>query len=150
MTQHSMDEDLYSRIRDLCAKGNDLANEGQFEKACYLYRDALKLVPEPIEDWEATTWILASIGDMYFMDGRIEKAIQPFEDAVRCPGGLGNPFIHLRLGECYWELGQLDRAADELTRAYMAKGIEVFETEDPKYLQVLKTRIKPPLGQSDL
>jgi tetratricopeptide (TPR) repeat protein len=150
MTQSAMDEGLHSRIRDLCAQGYALAQEQQFEKAYGFYQDALTLVPRPIEDWEATTWILAAIGDLYYLAGRMEKAVDVFEDAVRCPGGLGNPFIHLRLGECFLELGQEDRAADELTRAYMVKGKEVFEKEDPKYFRFLETRLNPPMGQIGL
>jgi hypothetical protein len=36
----------------------------------------------------------------------------------------------------------MDRAADELTRAYMGGDEEIFDNEDPKYFQFLKTRIK--------
>jgi hypothetical protein len=62
------------------------------------------------------------------------------------PDALGNPFLHLRLGQCRFELGDLDRAADELARAYMADGEDVFDGEDPKYLAFLKTRLQPPPG----
>jgi hypothetical protein len=58
----------------------------------------------------------------------------------------GNPFLHLRLGQCRFELGDLDRAADELARAYMGDGEDVFEDEAPKYLAFLKTRLQPPSG----
>jgi tetratricopeptide (TPR) repeat protein len=142
MAEHELDESVYSRIRDLCAKGDALATQQQFEKAFAFYRDALNLVPRPVEEWEATTWILVAIGDLYFMAGKFEKSFGAFEDAVRCPSGLGNAFIHLRLGECCFELGQPDRAADELTRAYMGAGREIFAKENFKYLQFLETRIK--------
>ena len=121
MERQTLDEAIHSKIRDLCAKGDALVQEKQFEQAFGFYRDALNLVPPPAEDWEATTWILAAIGDLYFMAKMTPNALKAFEDAVRCPGGLGNPFIHLRLGQCYLDLGQEDRAADELTRAYMAQ-----------------------------
>jgi tetratricopeptide (TPR) repeat protein len=150
MTQHSLDDSTHKQITELCERGDALVEEQQFEKAFYCYRDALNLVPEPAEDWEATTWILSAIGDLYFAEGKFEKAIGAFQDAVGCPGGLGNPFIHLRLGECFFELGDQLRAADELTRAYMGAGREVFDTEDPKYLTFLATRLKPPAGQNSL
>jgi hypothetical protein len=35
----------------------------------------------------------------------------------------------------------MDRAADELTRAYRNDGLEIFEDEEEKYLMFLKTRI---------
>ena len=150
MSGHSLDQSVYEQIKDLCAKGDALAAEREFKKAHGFYAAALNLIPEPIENWEATTWIIAAIGDLYFLDGKTERALGAFKDAVRCPGGLGNPFIHLRLGECCFELGQHDRAADELTRAYMGAGRDIFANEDPKYLQFLGTRIKPPAGQSEL
>ena len=65
----------------------------------------MQLIPEPETEWEATTWLLASIGDMAFQRGKTEIARDAFMDAVRCPGGLGNVFIHMRLGECHFELG---------------------------------------------
>ncbi len=150
MERQTLDEAIHSKIRDLCAKGDALVQEKQFEQAFGFYRDALNLVPPPAEDWEATTWILAAIGDLYFMAKMTPNALKAFEDAVRCPGGLGNPFIHLRLGQCYLDLGQEDRAADELTRAYMGAGREIFEKQDLKYVKFLGTRLKPPAGQSGL
>jgi hypothetical protein len=61
---------------------------------------------------------------------------------MTCPGGLGNPFLHLRFGQILFESGDHDLAADELIRAYMGAGDEIFENEDPKYLNFLKTRAK--------
>lgn len=58
--------------------------------------------------------------------------------AVTGPDGLGNPFIHLRLGQCALELGDEDQAKDELIRAYMGDGPGIFEEEEPKYFEFLK------------
>lgn len=65
--------------------------------------------------------------------------------AMQCPAAIGNPFLHLRLGQCQFELGNLDRAADELARAYMGAGADIFEGAD-KYFAFLKTRLQPPPG----
>jgi hypothetical protein len=61
---------------------------------------------------------------------------------MRCPGAIGNPFLHLRLGQVQFELGDLTRAADELTRAYMGAGEDIFQEQAPKYFEFLKTRIQ--------
>lgn len=61
---------------------------------------------------------------------------------MHCPGAIGNPFVHLRLGQAQFELGDMTRAADELARAYMGAGDEIFEEQDPKYLAFLKTKIQ--------
>lgn len=71
------------------------------------------------------------------------KALKSFQNAVQCPGSLGNPSIHLRLGQLYFDLRHFARAADELTRAYMGGGIELFMEDDSRYLAFLETRISP-------
>jgi len=141
---------VYAEITKLSEEGNALADSGDTLGAWKKFIEALGMVPEPKLDWDATTWLLASIGDMAFLRGKYEKARDALSDAVRCPGGLGNVFIHLRLGECYFELNDMHRAGDNLARAYMAGGREAFEKEDPKYFLYLSTILKPPAGQTEL
>jgi hypothetical protein len=76
------------------------------------YHDAWKLVPDPKNHWRAST----------------------------CPDGIGNPFLHLRYGQILLDKGGKDRVADELMRAYMGGGSEIFALEDPRYLAFLTTR----------
>ncbi len=140
--RETLPADIDTRIKSLCAAGDALAAKGEPREAFQNYREALSILPDPVEDWEAATWILAAIGDLYFGILRFEKARTAFADAVTCPGGLGNPFIHLRLGQCQFELGEMHRAADELTRAYMGAGKDLFRSEDPKYFDFLKQQIK--------
>jgi hypothetical protein len=45
-------------------------------------------------------------------------------------------------GEVLFDAGELSAAADELMRAYMAEGAEIFAAENPRYLAFLKTRAK--------
>ena len=98
--------------------------------------------PEPKQQWEASTWIYSAIGDTFSSQQGYSGALRAFQGAVTSPDGLGNPFIHLRLGQCRFELGDLEGAADELARAYMGDGLRVFSREDPKYLDFLSTRIR--------
>jgi tetratricopeptide (TPR) repeat protein len=130
----------------LSPRGDLLAKRLQFEKAIGAYQEAWKLLPEPAEDWSAATWILAAIGDAQFEAEKFEEALQTFAHAMRCPEAIGNPFLHLRLGQISFELGDRDRAADELARAYMGGGEELFASDDPSYLEFLKTRLRPPVG----
>ena len=80
-----------------------------------------------------------AIGDANFESRNYEHAKAALSDAMHCPGAIGDPFIHLRLGQCQFELGNLPRANDELARAYMGGGKEIFDAEDPKYFSHLKT-----------
>ena len=74
--------------------------------------------------------------------GNFEKMMKCFINAVQCPSGLGNPFIHLRMGQSYYELGKMEKASDELARAYMGAGMEIFMEDDRKYLEFLETKIE--------
>ncbi len=138
--------ELHAAIQSLCEKGDALAESGRYAAALEQYWAAWDLLPEPRTDWEAVTWILTAIGDANFLANDFTAGRDNLSMAMRCPAAIGNPFIHLRLGQCQFELRDLDRAADELTRAYMGAGPEIFEGAD-KYFAFLKTRIQlPPTG----
>lgn len=133
---------IYSEITALCRLGDKHVVAGEFELAKEKYLAALDLVPENHEEWEAATWIYVAIGDTHFRMNNYERALKCFINAVQCPKGMGNPYIHLRLGQLYYELGNLEKAADELTRAYMGAGLKIFLEDDPKYLEFLETQIE--------
>ena len=137
-----LDEATYAEVERLSAEGDVLAEEENYEEAKSRFLEALRLVPLPHQNWVAATWLYVAIGDMHFHLGDAENTKQSFETAVQCPDGLGNPFIHLRLGQANLDLGHADRAADELTRAYMGAGMDIFMEDDPKYLDFLQTRIE--------
>lgn len=132
---------IHAQITDLCKQGDNLAATDQLEAAKQHYLAALRLLPAEHRDWQAATWIYSALGDVHFRLDNHDKALKSFQNAVQCPGGLGNPYIHLRLGQLYLERHQLDNAADELTRAYMGGGIDIFMEDDPRYLAFLETRI---------
>jgi tetratricopeptide (TPR) repeat protein len=135
-----LDDKIYRQITRLTGQGDELVETGEYRQALALYLKALDLVPDPIDEWEASTWIFAAIGDCYFLLRDFENARAAFNDAMHCPGAIGNPFLHLRLGQSQLEIGNDVRAADELMRAYMGGGPEIFEDEDGKYLAFLRTK----------
>ena len=137
-----LNERTYAEITRLTDEGQALFDAGKLDEARGLFMQAWALLPEPQSEWEATTWLAASIGDIDFLKGHYADARQTLQFAMICPGGLGNPFLHLRLGQSQYELGELDRAADELMRAYMGAGEDIFAAEDPKYRVFLATRAK--------
>lgn len=130
------------KIEDLASLANDLIEQENFKEAYYVVMKALEIVPEPHSAYAEATWLFATLGDIYFSKNDFEQALFAFTDAIQCPDGLGNPFIHLRLGQCQFERSNFDKAADEFMRAYMAEGKEIFQDEDPKYFQFLKSRSK--------
>lgn len=134
-----LDTATHEKIKALCAKGDQLAEARAFEDAVAEYNKAWALVPEPKNDWNASTWILAAIADACFLGGYKTSAMEALQYAMTCPRAVGNPFLHLRYGQVLFDAGEVDHAADELMRAYMGSGEEIFASEDPRYLDFLKT-----------
>ncbi|WP_243771695.1 tol-pal system YbgF family protein [Burkholderia sp. D-99] len=135
-----LDNVLYERIGALSDAGDALMEDGDYEGALAKFWAGFDLLPEPKTNWEAGTWLMAAISDANFLQEDYAAGRDNLAQAMHFPNAIGNPFLHLRLGQCQFELGNLDRAADELMRAYMAGGPELFEDEDGKYLRFLATR----------
>ena len=140
MTSHLADT-LHQEITALCKEGDALAAAGKPGDARRKYIAALKLLPGDPGQWEAATWIYVALGDVHFHAQNVDKAFKCFYNAVQSPKGLGNPYIHLRLGQLYYEQDNFAKAADELTRAFMGGGIDIFMEDDPKYLEFLESKI---------
>ena len=138
--QFELPESIYDPLKRHCAQGESHFETGHYSEAMGEYNAAWMLIPDPKNEWEASTWVLAALADTCIRLDRLEKAREALLYAMTCPGGLGNPFLHLRLGQVSLDLGDEDRAADELIRAYMAEGEEIFAAEDPKYLSFLASR----------
>jgi hypothetical protein len=140
--------ELSQQIRDeidrLAAAGDALAKDLNYTEALLEYNKAWKLIPSPKNVWEISTRVTVAVADACFLSGQFKRGSDALAYSMTCPGAIGNPFIHLRFGQCQYELGNLDAAADELARAYMGAGSEIFSEDDPKYFEFLKTRIRPP------
>ncbi|UIO42535.1 tetratricopeptide repeat protein [Brevibacillus brevis] len=137
-----LSDSTHAEITSLCKQGDDFVRAGNLEEGKNKYVAALRLLPENHREWEAATWIYVAIGDVHFQMKNYDKAFKCFFNAVQCPEGLGNSYIHLRLGQLYYEQDNHEKAADELTRAYMGAGIAIFMEDDPKYLEFLETKIE--------
>ncbi len=138
----ALSDAVHDEIKRLSALGDEHANKEAYSDALASYWAAWDLLPDPKTDWSAATWILIAIGDANYLSGDYAAGRENLSNAMNCPGAVGNPFIHFRLGQCQFELGHLDRAADELMRAYMGSGRDLFDQHDPKYFQFLASRAK--------
>lgn len=135
-----LDDQRYEQIKKHCSVGDRLAESKLYDAAIGEYNKAWEFIPEPKNYWSASTWVLTAIGDAAFLGGYLASAREALQYAMTCPDAVGNPFLHLRLGEVLHDLANPDAAADELMRAYMAGGDEIFAAEDPRYRQFLATR----------
>jgi len=139
---NELPDSIHGEIKRFCATGDECAERQAYSEALANYWAAWDLLPEPKTEWEAATWVLVAIGDANFLGADYVAGRDNLSNAMRCPGAIGNPFIHFRLGQCQFELGNQDRAADELMRAYMGAGREIFDQHDPKYFRFLASRAK--------
>ena len=128
---------LQTEIDRLCAHGDNHADAARFADALGAYWAAWDLLPEPKLDCAAATSILAAVGDANFLGGDFVAGRDNLSTVMHCPGAIGIAFLHLRLGQCQYELGDHPRALDELLRAYLGGGAGLFDAEDPKYLACL-------------
>jgi len=136
---------IHDEIERLCKDGNALMDQDEYAEALAVFNRAYKLVPLPKDEWKETTWLMAAIGEGCFFRGDYEEGRKALSYGMKCPGGFGNPFMHLRLGQCEYELGNLQRAGDELARAYLQEGTKLFACDDPKYLAFIKGLLKEPI-----
>ena len=56
---------VYKKIVKLSEQGDELADNFKYDKAILKYEQALNLLPKPIYNWEAATWLLTALGDVY-------------------------------------------------------------------------------------
>ncbi|HWZ21472.1 MAG TPA: hypothetical protein VNW06_02395 [Cytophagaceae bacterium] len=132
-----LEYNIHTKIEKLCEAGDKFAQNGHYSFALENYWAAYDLLPEPKEEWVAGTWILAAIGDTNFLHKDFQAGIDNISAAMYFPSAIGNPFLSLRLGQCYFEIGAFEKAKRELTKAYNFEGEELFDNEDPKYLHFL-------------
>ncbi|MCY1280263.1 hypothetical protein D3C80_656730 [compost metagenome] len=127
---------------DALLEGNppQLATDDEF--AMQYWREQGFILMEPKVDQEACMWLSASAGDAQYQKNDYELARNSFLDALKEPGGIENPFVHYRLGQCQWKLGNEALAVESLLKAYMLDGEEIFMVEDDgaSFLTILQER----------
>jgi tetratricopeptide (TPR) repeat protein len=137
---------LFENVRQCCTIATDQMNESRFEEAQTLLDEAYRLLPEPKIQWNAAGWILLALAENAVRAQNYPEAVAALQDAVYAPGTIGNPWVHLRFGQAALETRDEQRAGNELIRAFMGGGREIFSQVDPKYFRFLQSVAKPPQG----
>ncbi len=140
-SKDELDPIVFAQIEGLIVSGDKFQESGDYDRAVEQYQHAVDLVPDPVCDWDISTILLTALEETYFLQGEFEKAHDTLASVMYCPNALGNPYFHLKLGQTQFELGNMRRAKDELVRAYMAAGKEIFNDEDPKYFDLVTASI---------
>lgn len=122
------------QIRIYCAEGYSSYDSANYNEALALFNKAWQLIPEPQLSYRESGWVLTAIGDAYFKNKQFKKAKLALKAALHCPGINQNPFVLLRLGQAFFELGNSDKAHQTLARAFKKGGRHLFIDEPPRYL----------------
>lgn len=138
--------EVQSQVRSILNDARDLIGRKEYRKAVEASLKAIAVVPDPQDQHKEMVEILATIGEANFRAKAFDQAKNAFSDAMHFPGAIGDPQLHLRLGECQLEVGNLQRAKDELARAAMGGGKDIFAAEDPKYWKFISAILKAPPG----
>ncbi|WP_296147366.1 tetratricopeptide repeat protein [uncultured Flavobacterium sp.] len=140
----ALTEDVIDQIESLSESGNEYFDDEEYQEAIHIWKEALALIPEPQNIFSESLWLETSIGDSYFMQGDHKNAMPHF---LNSKGNIeenayANPFIMLRIGQLYFESGDLENAKEYLLRAYLLDGIEIFEGSKEKYFEFLQKNVK--------
>lgn len=132
-----MDDALFNTIDALADEGEALLDDAKFAEAATKFAAAFSHVPSPYQDWEISIWLLTALGESHFLSGNYQAASDAFTKALECPDAEDSPPIHMRLGQAEFELGNKEKGAEYMLKAYEEEGEELFEDEDEKYLEYL-------------
>lgn len=136
-----LEDKLYFEITELCEEGDSFIEEGDINEAIDKYKKALELIPNSKYMWEAATWVYGALGDAYYLNQQYDEALVCFSEGLKCPNGLDNPFIIFRIGQCFFEIENYEKAKEYLLQAYMFEGKEIFEDEEEKYMDLIRNKL---------
>ncbi|HEU0053187.1 MAG TPA: tetratricopeptide repeat protein [Longimicrobium sp.] len=140
--------DIQDEVDRLAEEGNAWMDTGEYVQALAAFRRGIEVLPPPRDRWDAAMWFLAGIGDALWFLGRHVNARPIWDDAIVFVGGFGNAFVHLRRGQTMYELGDYGEAANELLRALLLGGAELFADDSRKYWDFITSRARPPEGMA--
>jgi tetratricopeptide (TPR) repeat protein len=129
--------DTCEKVKQLCQKGYQDFDTGDTAAALRQFYSAWTLLPKPQNQWQEAGWVLTALGDAYFAKGSFDLGREALLSALHCPKAMGNPTIHLRLGQCLWELNEHDKALSQFNLVIKNGGEALFKKENKKYFEQL-------------
>ena len=124
---------LTEQIRELCRLGYSAYDAGDFKLAIRRFFEAWTRLPKPQTQWVESGWVLTALGDAYFAKGNYDNGREALQSAVHCPQTGNNPFVHLRLGQCLFETGDVEGARRAFQEVLHHGGGALLEAEHAKY-----------------
>ena len=128
---------LNAEIRKIAKDGDAQANKGNWAGQIEKYQEVWKLVPEPKLDWDGGTWIIGGIAEAFYQMKQFDHAKEFFLQGLDCHRGEQNSFLQLRLGQIYFDEGDLEKAKAHLKKAWDLSEGRAFVGEPKKYRDFL-------------
>lgn len=126
-----------------------ISNQGvDLDKKAQILRDIYESLPDGEMMNREVRYVIVIIAELYFMAEKYKTAKYYYSFVMRFENTIGNPFLHLRLGQIQYYLGKTDRMIEELSRALIMGGESVFEGEDKKFIVIPKRSLKKPFWSS--
>ena len=132
-----MSQALQTQLRQYCETGYQYYDKGDYKTAIRNFYSAWTLIPKPQTQWQESGWVLTALGDAYFKKGDYSNSCEALNSALHCPECDNNPFVHLRLGQSYFELNAIEDAKKHFQQVLDQQGKLLFEQEHSKYLSSL-------------
>jgi hypothetical protein len=105
---------------------------------------------------ESRFWTRLALAEAWFQEQAWSEALDVYVAAHRAEpaNAVGNPWFHLRVGQCLFELSEPAQrlttgpstAMDNLARALIGGGVALFDGEAPEYLAAVTQVLVPPSG----
>lgn len=137
MKQMEQEDDVFDLIEQIVLKAEQNVEEEKFKAALKKFKKAFDLLPTPKDQYTIGTYLLSAIGDLFFIIQKFDWAISNLTAALEFPEGKNNGFIHLRLGQSFYQKGEMDKAKIHLRKALDLEGEEIFEDESIIYLEFI-------------
>jgi tetratricopeptide (TPR) repeat protein len=118
----------------------------KYLKAVEKYKEALLIFPEPKELWLEYKVVLKNMQENYWLNAKFNEgkkggyaeALECWKIIMQIPLHIGDDSCHFRIGQIRYELGQFDKAKDELMRAFLISGMARFNRNDKKYFELIQ------------
>ena len=137
MKQMEQEDDVFDLIEQIVLKAEQNVEEEKYKAALKKFKKAFDLLPLPKDQYTIGTYLLSAIGDLFFIIQKFDWAISNLTAALEFPEGKNNGFIHLRLGQAFYQKGEMDKAKIHLRKALDLEGEEIFEDESIIYLEFI-------------
>ena len=134
-----LSSEVSDKLKHLCNQGYLFFDKGDTKAALRLFYQAWTILPKPQNQWLEAAWVLTALGDVYFAKGDYEYGREALLSALHCSKAMGDPVIHLRLGQCLLELGQHSAAQLQFKQVLKNGGEALFKKENNKYFELLES-----------